>query len=164
MTYEKITRVAEPCLAPRKKISLTGFTIAGAAALLVAVAGNVQAIPFTTHDEVGNAAIRSQSLQRGQSDYEMVLALDRGNRNQSLTSPSAFNVLMSTQVQNAGQLLNSTPRVSRPRRRGHNAVTTSTQSNGNNPPPVTLPDGGSTAMMLGGVLYGFVLLEKKLKA
>jgi hypothetical protein len=162
MTYKKSTHAGKPCLALGKKINLAGFTMVGAAALFVALAGNVRAIPFTVHDDVVNSAIRSQNLRSGQSDYEAALALDHGNRNQGRVSPTALILSRSARVQNTSQLGNSSPRVSRPRKRGHGA--TPTQSNGQNPPPLSVPDGGSTAVMLGGIFCGFVLLEKKLKA
>ena len=164
MTYKKSTHAGEPCLALGKKINLAGFTIAGAAALLVALAGNVRAIPFTAHDEVVNSAISSQNLRSGQSDYEAALALDHGNRNQGHVSPTAPILSRSARVQNTSQLGNSSPRISRPRKHGHGVEAPSPQSTGPNPPPVSVPDGGTTATMLGGVFCGLVLLEKKLKA
>jgi hypothetical protein len=164
MTYKKPTHTGEPCLALGKKINLAGFTMVGAAALFVALAGNVRAIPFTVHDDVVNSAIRSQNLRSGQSDYEAALALDHGNRNQGRVSPTALILSRSARVQNTSQLGNSSPRISRPRKHGHVVETPSPQPTGQNPPPLSVPDGGSTAVMLGGVFCGFVLLEEKLKA
>jgi hypothetical protein len=164
MTYKKSTHAGEPCLALGKKINLAGFAMVGAAALFVALAGNVRAIPFTVHDDVVNAAIRSQNLLSGQSDYEAALALDHVNRNQGHVSPTALILSRSARVQNTGQLGNSSPRISHPRKHGHGVETPPPQSTGPNPSPVSVPDGVTTATMLGGVFCGLALLEKKLKA
>jgi hypothetical protein len=164
MTYKKSTHAGEPCLALGKKINLAGFTMVGAAALYVALAGNVRAIPFTVHDDVVNSAIRSQNLLSGQSDYEAALALDHGNRNQGHGNPTALILSTSARVQNTSRPGNSSPRISRPRKHGHGVEAPSPQPTGQDPAPVSVPDGGTTATMLGGVFCGLVLLKKKLKA
>jgi hypothetical protein len=163
MTYEKNARAGEPCLALRKKTNLTGFTLAGAAALFVALAGNAPAIPITLHDDV-NALISSHGLRNGQSAYEAALALDHGTRNQSQATPITFNLPAPARVQNTGTPQTSNPRVSRPRKGGRNVGKKTTQSDGQDPSPQSVPDSGSTAMMLGGVFCGFALVERKLKA
>jgi hypothetical protein len=67
-------------------------------------------------------------------------------------------------VQNTGQPRSSSPRISHPRPHGHVVTTPPTRPGGLNPSPVSVPDGGSTALMLAGAFGGLALLPRKWRA
>jgi len=157
----------------RKKINLTGFVIIGAAALFVGLAGNMHAIPISMHDDL-DAGIRSWVLGRDLHGNEWVLGqtlhgneiahlVDQSSRNQSLASPTASFLFGSVPAQNAGEPRNFGPGNFNHHR--HGVTTASPPLTGQEPndSPTSVPDGGTTAMMMAGAFCGLALLRKTLK-
>src|SRR6185503_20188606 len=114
------------------------------------------------NDDITDQVTRSQSWRPDQGDHEVGLARDHGNQNQSFARPTASILPTPARVQNTGQPRNSSPRISRPRPHGHVVTTPPTRPGGLN--PVSVPDGGSTAMMLAGAFGGLALLQRKWRA
>jgi hypothetical protein len=124
----------------RKKINLTTFVTTGAAALFVGLAGNMHAIPISMHDD---------------SDAWMC-------------SMCSWN--------NAGEPRNLGSRYFNHHRHGVSTIlpsltgldpvsTTSPPLTGQEPndSPTSVPDGGTTAMMMAGAFCGLALVRKTLK-
>lgn len=133
------------CLAMRKKINFTGLAITGASALFVGLAGNVQAIPISMHNQ--------------------------SNRNQSLATPTASLLSGSVLAQNARARLNSGSSVFYNNRRGaspaiilNGGTTSKTRLTSRAASAANVLDGGPTAMMLAEAFCALALLRKKLKA
>ncbi len=127
----------------RKNINLPVFAVVGATALFVGFARNVRAIP----DSPGSWNPGNQ-----QSDYDAVLSIARSNGNQSLTGISSFAVFAADLKKNNGK--------------PHDIVALHFERD-NHVTPISsspgVPDGGTTAMMLGGTLCGLFLVAKKKK-
>ena len=161
----------------KTKYNLAGIGISSAAALFVALAGNVQAIPIGTHNPIAQKSLHAS----GQITQKNNLA-------------TTFLLSSSNQGKNAGG-----KKGGGSGKNSHHGVTTSPapvtdqgaypQSGLNAPllPPVpvslpqppiivasgggntaqnavSVPDGGLTAAMVAGSLSGLALLRKKLKA
>jgi hypothetical protein len=136
----------------RKTINPTAFVIAGAAALFAGLAGNVQAIPISIQDQSNHGGVHF-SVQ--------------SSHNQSLASPTASVLSGSVLAQNAVGPHNFGPWNFHDSWSFHHG-----RQGGLTPPSplsrqdsssASVPDGGTTAMMMGGVLCGFALLGNKLK-
>jgi hypothetical protein len=155
----RTSQAGEPCFALRKKASLASFVIAGAAALCVGLAGNVQAIPFPMHGDLD--AGNSWNLRHDQSDYETVRSLNQSNRKQSLAGPTANLSFRSVPAQSAGEFHNFSSWNSHHDRQG---VPRTPPGQDRKHSPATVPEGGSSGLLLGGVFCGLALLVKKLKA
>jgi hypothetical protein len=160
----------------RKKTSFAGLAIMGAATAFVGLAGNAQAIPISIHDDP-DAWGRSERMghDHGAGDtagrIEPFVSDHLGGKTQSI-DPSNLNkkaasptVLFSTSLGTAqnsssyhnfpsGNFPNHNPGVPPP---------TSLQI-ASGPGPTSVPDNGNTAIMMGGVFCGLVLLRKKLEA
>ena len=158
----------------RKNIYQTSCIITGVAALFVGLAGTVQAIPMTIHNHNVQQALPST-----------------GQNNQSRITPATSPVASSVQSPNAGQPRSghhvfqfghgATPILTPVTNQGAHPV-----SGLHSPilpiipvnlPPIVhsgggttganavgVPDGGTTAMMMGGAFCGLALIKRKLKA
>jgi hypothetical protein len=161
----------------KSKINLSGLTIA-AAALIVAFAGSVQAIPITRHAFTASQAART-SDQRNQTPSLATSATDSISSTSSKLSqsharqrPDAGNLILpisdglaSRSDRGAypaghlhGPLLPPTPITLPP------PSVIVTNSGGASQNSTSVPDGGVTAALLAGSLGGLVLLRKKLQA
>jgi hypothetical protein len=154
-------KTGRPRHARRKKLSLKGFMIAGAAALCVGLAGPVGAVQFSTQTDV-NAATRSESLGRDLSQYQAAYS-SPGNF-QSFASPTPFSLSASARAENVGGSRSTESWQFNLRRRMYGMSTPSPRAPTPIVAPAGIPDGGSTALMLGGVLCGLALAARKPKA
>jgi hypothetical protein len=154
----------------RKKINQTGFIIAGAAALFVGLAANMQAVPITMHNN-GEAGMRSWVLGRDVHGNEWILGqtphgneiahlVDQSSRNQISTSPNAF-LSGPVPAQNADG--HNNPGRPDLLQGSQGAPTTTILPIAHGPASISVPDGGTTAMMMAGAFYGLALLRKTLK-
>ena len=179
-----------------KNINQTSFAIAGAAALMMGLAGNVQAVSIP----INNArAAGTSSWVLGQDQHGNVLVLgqivlgkeiahfvDSACSSQTSASPSATkSVSVPAQAavahNNSGQpnLSQGSPGAptltTKPVTQGPNLPGLSAPLPSRSVPTLTLapvrsaavsesvPDGGTTAVMLGGVFCGFVFLKRNSK-
>jgi len=169
------------CLVMKHKVNLSGITI-GAAALIVGLAGNVQAIPIT-HRVYHTSHVASAS---NQSNQNASLA--------SLTAPIAPQASTTSHLVNARQTRGRQKPAAGNLNLPISSGLTLGSSQGtlpvtvltapllpvvpvNLPPapvpvvtgaasaasPVGVPDGGATAAMMAGSFGGLALLRKKLK-
>ena len=149
----------------RKKTNQTSFAITGAAALLIGLTANVEAIP-----------ISMRTLSASQS----ALAF---NQSPASSNPSVSSKKVNANTKSVSRNLKH-PGFGRPPSplpgQGGTPVTVPTGTiilpggtlpkplspPGPNQPsgPSSVPDGGTTATMMGGVFCGLALLRKKLKA
>jgi hypothetical protein len=122
----------------RKNINLPVFAIVGATVLFVGFARNASAIPDS---------INSWNSGKLQSDYDAVPSIGL-----SPAGASSLVVFAADLKENNGKPHDLI--VSHFERDNHGTPIGSSPS---------VPDGGTTAMMLGATLCGFVLLTKKVK-
>jgi len=141
-----------PSLGLRKTIKLKASVCAGAAVLCAGLVGNVQAIPIMTQDEQ-EAGMRSWKLKPEQRDSAAALASELSARHQSIASPTASHFFSSVPAESVGEARGLGPLNSHHHKPG---VPT--------PASTSVPDGGSTGLMMGGVFGGLALLVKRLKA
>jgi hypothetical protein len=132
----------------RKNINLPVYAILGATVFLVGFARNARAIP----DSMGSWISGNE-----QSEYDAVRSIDRSHGNQYPTGISSFAVFAADLRENNGE----------PHNPGWHSfdrdVSTTPTSTSHDSPPLSVPDGGTTAMMLGGALCGLFLVAKKTK-
>ena len=133
----------------------------------------------------GNEWVLGQTLHGN----EIAHLVDQSSRNQSLASPTAFFLFRSVPAHNAGEPVNFGPwnfnhhrhgvTTASPPLTGPDPVTTASPPlpgpdpvtttspplTGQEPndPPTSVPDGGTTAMMMAGAFCGLALLRKTLK-
>jgi hypothetical protein len=139
----------------RKTITQPGLIITGAAALFVGLAGNIYAIPIPFHmkpDVVSSTAKAAEktpainpAIVNGNPVSLAVFPLSSSDPIQGLRSP----------VGTIGKLPNFHPIQYVP----VTVVVTFVKTPTNN-----VPDGGLTALMLGGTFSGLVYLKRKTKA
>jgi hypothetical protein len=122
----------------RKNINLPVFAVIGTTVLLVGFARNARAIPDS---------ISSWNSGNQQSDYDDVHSIGL-----SPAGSSSFIVFAADLKENNGKPHDNVVRHFE--RDDHDTPIGSSPS---------VPDGGTTAMMLGGSLCGLVLLAKKMK-
>jgi len=173
----------------RKKINQTGFVIAGAAALFVGLAGNMQATPISIHDN-WEAGMRSWILGRDLQGNEWILGqnlhgneiahfIDQSSHNQISTSPNAFpsgpasaqngdvhgnpGLPGLSQGSQGAPPLTILPLIHGPASVNDGVPPLAVVPISNSPALVSIPDGGATALMLAGVFCGFVFLRKNPK-
>jgi hypothetical protein len=165
MNDNKTSKAGETGLALRKNIKLTGSLIAAAATLCAGLAGDVQAIPISMHDDL-DAGMGPWTLSHEKSHYEAAYSFDRINQNQGLGSPTVFHLVTSVPLKIAGE----THGLGSKKVHHHKPGVTVTPPAAIVPPREGVPsaasvaDGGSTGLMMGGVFCGLALLRKKLKA
>jgi VPDSG-CTERM motif len=143
----------------REKANFAGLAIAGTAPAFVGLAGNVQAIPISIH------GARLGKIEPFFSDHlgGKTHSIELGNLNKNPSRPTLFPVSGSGAAQNSSSHHNFWPWKSPYHKYGAPPLTSSPTAS--SPAPTTsVPDGGTTGMMLGGVFCGFVLLRKKLEA
>jgi hypothetical protein len=162
MKDNQSTCAGEPCLAMRKRFKVTSFMIVGATALFVGLAGTVGAVSFSTQNDL-NAATRSGSLGRDLSQYQAAYSPGPGNF-QSFASPTPFSLSGSARAENVGVSRSTDSWQFNLRRRIYGLSTPSPRAQTPIVAPAGIPDGGSTALMLGGVLCGLALAVRKPKA
>ena len=165
----------------RNKFNLSGISI-GVAALVVGLAGNVQAIPTTTRDYNASQSARSldwsgqnqslASLQTLRSTKVVKAKKVAGSRKaggKNLIRPILVGLTPLSPVANqgvlpTGGLAAGTPLplpvtvLTQPLSSGSSGTTAQVDS------ATSAPDGGTTATLLGGTFCGLALLRKKLKA
>jgi hypothetical protein len=138
----------------RLKINIPVFAVVGAAALFVGLAGDVGAIPDSMRDNL-DTGMRSWVSSNDNSDYDAVRSIGRD------PAGSSSSVFFGADLkQNMGMSHNLGSRVFN---YDNDGVTTIPTWNGHGRSSASVPDGGTTVMMLGGALCGIVLLAKKLK-
>lgn len=146
------------CPATRPQSGLTGFVIAGAVAFCVGLAGTVGAVQFSTQADV-NAATRAESLGRDLSN------LQAGSPNagslHSFASPTPYSLSSSALAASVGRSRSPDSWQFNLRRRMYGLSTPSPTVRTPGVAPAGIPDGGSSALMLGGVLCGLALLVRK---
>jgi len=158
----------------RKRINQTGFIIAGVAALFVGLASNMQAVPISMHNnwEAGMRSwvlgpdILGQNLQGKEIAHYVV---GQVNQKQMSASPNAsLSTPVSAQI--AGVHGNSGSSGSNNGSQGgsQGAPSPTILPIAHGPasisvPYVSVPDGGTTAMMMAGTFCGLALLRKTLK-
>ena len=167
-----------------KNISQISFVIAGAAALFVGLAGNMQAAPIPIQNN-SEAGVRSWPLGqniRGQDPQGKEIAYYVANQASQIQISASPDASLSGSVpgQGAGGNNNSSLPGSLPGSQGAPLVTIlptvhSPTSTGqvtspltavtaaNVPAPISVPDGGTTSLMLGGVFCGLAFLRKNSK-
>jgi hypothetical protein len=138
------------------KINKTNFAFTGAAALFVGLAGTAQAIPIPAHtvqsaiDSAGNkkppgrialVSFEPASLQRSGNKIRPVVSIPEQG---SIPVPSLTMPVVSAPIIPSGLVIKPIVPV---------AVRAT-----------SVPDAGTTAMLLGGSFGGLALLRKKLKA
>jgi hypothetical protein len=149
----------------RKKISRTGFIIAGAAALFVGLAGNVQAIPISMHDFsklTKSVASPTDSLLTGSHKAISISISDLSKPIKSVASPIDFfsGSILAENVDAPRNVISLDLKQEEP------LVTSSSFVQGPAPTVTvkalvaSVPDGGTTGMMLGGAFCGLVFLKK----
>lgn len=165
-------------------MSQTSFVIAGASALFIGLAGNMQAATITIQDN-WDAGARSWILGqdiRGQDPQGKEIAyfvVNQVNHNQISASPKAslsvsVSELSASANNNSGQsdvlpgsygvaLVTMLPTVDSPTSTGQGASPLTPVTAANVPAPIRVPDGGTTCLMLGGIFCGIVLLRKSSK-
>jgi hypothetical protein len=159
------------CDALRGKTHLRGFLIAGVTLLLVGLAGNARAIPVSTPDD-GDAGMRAWNWTHEPGNDEAVRFFDWADRGPNRASPNAFRWFRSVPTQNWGErweLGSSSFHQGRlgawnSRHMIDGLPTTRSPLTGQDRFPAGVPDGGSTAMMMGGAFCGLVLLVKRLRS
>ena len=131
--------------------------IAGGAALFLGLSGNVQAIPFPVSGALGSGP-RFVSEQNGPGGHEITRELDRIHEQFAKSTPSAwlgmdlahgFGQLKSHD--GAGLPTGPTPGVVR-------------QTCKEGAPAANVPEGGSTAIMMGAALVGLAFIRRKMRA
>jgi VPDSG-CTERM motif len=160
----------------RKKINLAGVQI-GAAALFVGLAGNIQAIPLTLHDYSTNQAVRALDQNRKNQSFTSLAAslspkpakgknviVRRSSRLGNLPHPilggllpvaaqGTFPTGLGTTTTLPGLPVEILPQPLAPASAGTTKA----------PSAASVPDGGATAAMMAGSVFGLALLRKKLK-
>lgn len=140
-----------------KNTSFRCYTIAGAAALFVGLAGNVQAIPISTLDD-STAGIWG----RVQSHFDTAHLLDRIHGNQFSVRPNSFLFFRSALTENAGGRWGFGPARFHHEVFGGSIIATVATVPADSPAGV--PDGASTALLVGLACGGLVLWPRRLKA
>jgi hypothetical protein len=169
----------------RKNLSRKSFVIAGAAALFAGLAGNMQAaqISIQNNSEAGVISwVLGQNI-RGQDPQGKEIAhfiVGQAGQNQISANPDAslsgsVPALSANSHGNLGQpvvlpasyssmpLVTMLPTVHSPTSTGQGTLPFTSVAAANVPASISVPDGGSTALMLGGVFFGLAFLRKNSK-
>lgn len=141
-----------------KNPNLKWYSIVGGAAFFVALAGNANAIPLTMHDQ-WEAGISSWSSKYDQRDFASTFVFEQNDPVQRFAMLTEFSFLRSALAHNAFE----------PHHvgswRSHHATagvaTTPALSTGQAGSPASVPDSGTTALMLAGALGGLVFVRRK---
>lgn len=141
-----------------KNKSKTNFAITGAAALFVGFAGTVQAVPIPTH--IVQSIIQGSANDKPANPVAFDLRAPAPPKKAKAIKP--VRAIVSIPEQGRMPMPSLTmPVISAPTAATSlvfKPVTPATSS------AISVPDGGATGVMLGGVFGGLALLRKKLKA
>jgi hypothetical protein len=158
MNYQRVSQMNTPGLAAGKKARPAGFAIAGMMAFHLGLAANAHAIPISTAEDP-NAAGRPWILSQGEDATDFVHFFGRESRNRSLTAPTVF---LSRSLP-SGIVRESRAAHLRDVRWGHKTPPLASRPNPKES-PASVPDGGTTGVMLGGAFSGLVFLKKQFKS
>jgi hypothetical protein len=140
-----------------KITNLKCLIIAGSAALFLGLAGNARAIPIPVTGPLGSGP-RFVSEQNSPGGFEITRALERVHEQFARSTPSVWLGL--DLAHGAGQLDNRNwaglPTGPAP------GVVRQTCKEG--APAANVPEGGSTAILIGAALIGLAFVQKKLRA
>jgi len=142
----------------KNKTNLAGFATGGAVTALVGLAGNVQAIPTSIHNEP-DAWVRAEEMagRIGASTHSKTQVIYLGKLHPHPASPAVIPPSDPAMVVGTGSHLKLLPP-------NLGAVVQTAPTTVHSPAPISVPDGGTTALMLGGAFSGLALLKKKFKA
>jgi hypothetical protein len=149
----------------RKKISLRGYTITGAAVLFVGLVGNVQAIPISILKNP--IALKSASPKVGTTKIGAIYGVNLDNLNKNLKAlPVLLLPVLETALHSSGSYDFSPAKLPN---FNHYKNAPPPPTNFTPAPPASalvasVPDGGITVAMLGGVFSALVFLKRKLEA
>ena len=164
----------------RKTTKFAGLVITGAATAFVGLVGNAQAISISIHDDPG-ALGRSERVGRdhdaddaagriepfvsdrlGGKTHSKTQSIDLSNVNKKHTSPTVLLLSSLGTGQNSSSHHNF-PSGNLPHHNPGGQPPTSSPI-ASDPAPTSVPDGGNTTVMIGGLFFGLILLRKKLGA
>lgn len=135
---------------------LTGCITAGTILLVLGLAGTARAIPILIPEDLDASSRRQE-----QGDGAAARSLGQGSRHQRLASSIELSVSGIVLPGNADRMRNLGSRNSRHHGRG---ASNKPLRAGQDPSPASVPDGGATALLMGGAFWGLALLGKRLKA
>ena len=140
----------------RKHFNQTGFLIAASAVLMVGLADKVRASPISMHNDwdAESGPGRSGSAR---SDDKAVHSFEHSRQDQGFAVSSDFSLFGPVLPKNPGKAPNVASSNSRHWR--DEGLTPTVQE----PTPASVPDGGATAVMMGGAVCGLALFGRKLK-